>query len=186
LVKLLADDLENRLNKSAAILEITGELPQVKNVSYANMLNNTLKTLHGIPKDADLAKRNVAQGVLAADKDFRVISFIMPNGDSYLQEPYFRQQNLTRTNFADREYFRGVVSTNDTYLSGVFGSASSGLKQLVIAIPIYSGNSEERSPLQGIWIGGFDNSLEESLQSLNITDNEYGGSLYPSIFYLDR
>jgi hypothetical protein len=30
LVKLLVDDLENRLNKSAAILEITGELPQVK------------------------------------------------------------------------------------------------------------------------------------------------------------
>ena len=32
LVKLLAENLENRLNKSAAILEITGELPQVKNV----------------------------------------------------------------------------------------------------------------------------------------------------------
>jgi hypothetical protein len=27
----LADDLENRVNKSAVILEITGELPQVKN-----------------------------------------------------------------------------------------------------------------------------------------------------------
>ncbi|HKG71763.1 MAG TPA: hypothetical protein VKA87_07680 [Nitrososphaeraceae archaeon] len=30
IVKLLADNLENRLNKSATILEITGELPQVK------------------------------------------------------------------------------------------------------------------------------------------------------------
>jgi peptidoglycan biosynthesis protein MviN/MurJ (putative lipid II flippase) len=30
LVKLLANNLENGLNKSAAILEITGELPQVK------------------------------------------------------------------------------------------------------------------------------------------------------------
>ena len=39
LVKLLADDLENRLNKSAAILEITGELPQVKNASYASSIS---------------------------------------------------------------------------------------------------------------------------------------------------
>jgi hypothetical protein len=30
IVNLLADSLENRLNKSGAILEITGELPQVK------------------------------------------------------------------------------------------------------------------------------------------------------------
>jgi hypothetical protein len=76
-IKILANNLEDRLNKSAAILEITSKLPEVKNVSYANMLNNTLKTLYGIPKDADLAKRNVAQDVLAANKDFRVITFIL-------------------------------------------------------------------------------------------------------------
>ena len=40
MVKLLADNLENRLNKSAAILEITGELPQVKNVSYASSIGS--------------------------------------------------------------------------------------------------------------------------------------------------
>ena len=39
LVKLLADNLENRLNKSAAILEITGEIPQVKNASYASSIS---------------------------------------------------------------------------------------------------------------------------------------------------
>jgi hypothetical protein len=55
LVKLLADNLENRLNKSAAILEITGELPQVKNVSYASSISSEL---HGIPKDLDNPKRN--------------------------------------------------------------------------------------------------------------------------------
>jgi hypothetical protein len=64
-----------------------------------------------------------------------------------------RQQNLTGTNFADREYFKGVVSTHGTYLGGVFVSASSGLKQVVIAVPIYSENNEESSPLLGIWIG---------------------------------
>ena len=38
-------------------------------------------------------------------------------------------------------------------LGGVFVSASSGLKQVVIAVPIYSENNEESSPLLGIWIG---------------------------------
>src|SRR5690242_2461931 len=47
-VSPLADNLENRLNKSAAILEITSKLPEVKNLSYASSLNQTLRSLHGI------------------------------------------------------------------------------------------------------------------------------------------
>ena len=42
IVKLLADNLEDRLNKSAAILEITSRLPELKNVSYANLIDTTL------------------------------------------------------------------------------------------------------------------------------------------------
>ena len=92
IVKLLADNLKNRIDKSAAILEITGELPQVKNVSYANSIS---PELHGIPKDLDIAKRKVAQDILASDKDLQLIFFLMPNGDMYMEEPYSRQQNLT-------------------------------------------------------------------------------------------
>jgi hypothetical protein len=90
LVKLLAENLENRLNKSAAILEITGELPQVKNTSYASSISSEV---HGIPKDLDIAKRKVAQDILASDKDLQQIFFLMPNGDTYIEEPYSRQQH---------------------------------------------------------------------------------------------
>jgi len=75
-IKLLADNLENRLNKSAAILEITSKLPEVRKVSFGSSINNTLR---GIPKDTDLAKRNVAQGILSKYNDFRVIALLMPN-----------------------------------------------------------------------------------------------------------
>jgi hypothetical protein len=88
IVKLLADNLEKRINKSAGILEITGELPQVNNTSYASSISSEL---HGIPKDLDMAKRKVAQDILASDKDLQVISFLMPNGDVYMAEPYSRQ-----------------------------------------------------------------------------------------------
>ena len=41
-VKLLAQDMENRLEKAAAILELTGMLPEVKNLTSVNMLDETI------------------------------------------------------------------------------------------------------------------------------------------------
>ncbi len=123
-IKLLADNLENRLNKSAAILETTSKLPEVRNVSFASSINNTLR---GIPKDTDLAKRNVAEGILSKYNDFRVIALLMPNGDMYMEEPYSRQLNLTKTNFSFRDYYKGAVSTHNTYLGNLIISSCCGL-----------------------------------------------------------
>ncbi|HJY10239.1 MAG TPA: cache domain-containing protein [Nitrososphaeraceae archaeon] len=176
LLKLLADNLENRLNKSAAILEIAGELPQVKNASYASSISSEL---HGIPKDLDNAKRKVAHDILASDKDLQLIFFLMPNGDMYMEEPYSRQQNLTGNNFAFRDYYKGAISTGDTYLGNVVISASSGLPQSNIAVPLYSsasdnnGNNSNNMTLLGIWSGGLNlTEFSETLQSLNLTDGE--------------
>ena len=178
IVKVLADNLENRLNKSAVILEITGELPQVKNVSYANSISSEL---HGIPKDIDIAKRKVAQDILTADRDLQLIFFLMPNGDMYMEEPYSRQQNLTGNNFAFRDYYKGAVSTGDTYLGNIVISASSGLPQSNIAVPVYSSASDSNNgngdngnmTLLGVWSGGLNlTTFSETLQSLNLTNGE--------------
>jgi Cache domain len=174
LVKLLADNLENRLNKSAAILEITGELPQVKNTPSSSISSE----LHGLPKDLDIAKRKVAQDILASDKDLQQIFFLMPNGDTYMEEPYSRQQNLTGLNFAFRDYYKGAISTGDTYLGNIVISASSGLPQSNIAVPLYSSASDNNGnrnnmTLLGLWSGGLNlTEFSESLQSLNLTDGE--------------
>ena len=174
IVKLLADNLEDRLNKSAAILEITSRLPELKNVSYANSIDTTL---HGIPQDLDIEKRKIAQDILTADRDFQVIFFLLSNGDMYLEEPYSRQQNLTRNNFAFRDYYKGALSTGETYLGNVIISASSGLPQTYIAVPVYSaGNnrdSDNATSLSGVWAGGLNLTVfSESLQSLNLTNEE--------------
>ena len=65
LTKILAKNLENHLQKAGAILEITSKLPQVRNVSYAHLLNQTLNTLHGIPQYADIEKRQIAKNILS-------------------------------------------------------------------------------------------------------------------------
>lgn len=170
-IKLLADNLENRLNKSAAILEITSKLPEVRKVSFASSINNTLR---GIPKDTDLAKRNVAQGIISKYNDFRVIALLMPNGNMYMEEPYSRQLNLTKTNFAFRDYYKGAVSTHNTYLGNLIIASCCGLPQANMAVPIYSSENNNTNPsLVGVWYGGLDlDVFNKSLQSLNLTDNE--------------
>jgi hypothetical protein len=178
LVKLLGNNLENRLNKSAAILAIIGELPQVKNASYASSISSEL---HGIPIDLDIAKRKVAHDIMASDKDLQVIFFLMPNGDVYMEEPYSRQQNLTGNNFAFRDYYKGAVSTGNTFLGNVVISTSSGLPQSNIAVPLYSSASDRNAnrnntnnmTLLGLWSGGLNlTEFSKTLQSLNIADGE--------------
>jgi hypothetical protein len=163
-VRVLADELETRINKSGAILEITSKLPQVSSTPFASSIS---PELHGIPEDADMPKRKVAQDILDTDKDFQVIFFLMPNGDMYLIEPYSRQENLTANNFAFRDYYRGAVDTHNTYLGNVMISASSGLPQTNMAVPIFS---ENNGTLIGVWGGGLNlTNFNKSLQSLNLT-----------------
>ena len=166
IVKILANELETKINKSGAILEITSRLPQVKSALFASSIS---PELHGIPRDADMPKRRLAQDILDTDKDFEVIYFLMPNGDMYLVEPYSRQENLTRNNFAFRDYYRGALDTGDTYLSDILISASTGRPQANIAVPMYS---ENNGTLLGLLGGGLNiTMLSNSLQSLNLTSN---------------
>jgi hypothetical protein len=164
IVNLLANELETRINKSGAILEIISRLPEVRSTPFAHLIS---PELHGIPADADVLKRKIAQDILAADKDFQVIFSLMPNGDVYFLEPYSRQENLTGNNFAFRGYYKGAIETGNTYLDDVVISASSGRPQTNIAVPIYS---ENNGTLIGVWGGGLNlASLSKSLQSLNLT-----------------
>jgi len=169
-VKLLAQDMENRLEKAAAILELTGMLPGVKNLTSVNMLDKQIGQSKGIPQNADIPKREVAKDILEKYGEFQVVFFLTPNGDIYIEEPYSLQENLSKTNFAFRDYYKGVITNNDTFLGNVIVSASSGQKQAVMAVPIYSGKN---GSLTGIWAGGLNMSeFNKSLQLLNLTNNE--------------
>ena len=176
LISILANNLANRLNKSAAILQITSNLPEVKNHTYASFLK---QSLHGIAANVDIQKRKVAQAILSADKDFGVIFFLMPNGLVYMEEPYSRQLNLTTNNLGFRDFYKGVVSTHMPYLGNVVISASSGRPQTNIAVPVYSennsnNNNSSRQSLLGIWAGGLNLPVfNKLLQSLKLTNNEH-------------
>ena len=177
IVQLLANHLETKLNKSAIILKIVSDIPQIRTLPNASLIN---PSFHGIPKDAEIQKRQIFQNILSIDKDFEVISYLMPNGDMYFQEPYSRQENLTRDNFALRDYYKGAVSTGDTYLGNVIISASSGLPAVLMSIPLYSSandssSSEAKHTENLIGILGANQGIStfnKFLQSLPISKNE--------------
>jgi len=177
IVQLLANHLETKLNKSAIILKIVSDIPQIRALPNASLIN---PSFHGIPKDAEIQNRQIFQNILSIDKDFEVISYLMPNGDMYFQEPYSRQGNLTRDNFALRDYYKGAVSTGDTYLGNVIISASSGLPAVLMSIPLYSANdsssnSEAKHTENLIGLLGANQGIStfnKFLQSLPISKNE--------------
>jgi hypothetical protein len=176
IVQLLANHLETKLNKSAIVLKIVSDIPQIRALPNASLIN---PSFHGIPKDAEIQKRQIFQNILSIDKDFEVISYLMPNGDMYFQEPYSRQENLTRDNFALRDYYKGAVSTGDTYLGNVIISASSALPAVLMSIPLYSANesnsSEAKHSENLIGLLGVNQGIStfnKFLQSLSISKNE--------------
>jgi hypothetical protein len=171
ITKILAKSFENYIQNAGAVLNVTSQLPQVREVLLGPVLNQTLTTLHGIPQDSDIEKRLVAQNILSSYKDFQIIIFIMPNGDIYLDEPYSRQIMSTVNNLGFRDYFKGVIDTNEIYLGDPTQSVSSGQLQSIIAVPVFS--LEDNSTLVGIWAGGLDfETLNEDLQSINLTSSD--------------
>ena len=169
ITNVFAKNLENRIQKAGAILEITSKLPQVRDVPYAHLLNQTLNTLHGIPQYADIEKRQVVKNILSSNNDLYEIFLLMPNGNMYFLEPYSIQQTLAVNNFAFRDYFQGAIRTNDTYMGNVHTTAAaSGARTAKIAVPTYL--LKDNSTIAGVWAGSIDfNVLNKELQSLNLT-----------------
>jgi hypothetical protein len=169
ITNILAKNLENRIQKAGAILEMTSKLPQVRDVPYAQLLNQTLNTLHGIPQYSDIEKRQLVKNILSSNNDLYEIFLLMTNGNMYFLEPYSIQQTLAVNNFAFRDYFQGAIRTNDTYLGNVHATAAaSGARTAKIAVPTYS--LKDNSTIAGVWAGSIDfNVLNKELQSLNLT-----------------
>ena len=154
-VKLLADIVSNRLHDAVNLLEITSKDPIIQNVPFANFIT---KKYMGIPANIDMQKRIIAQDILTRDKDIRNIYFLIPNADIYFGEPFSYQQQLPRLNYADRDWYKGVIAANSTYISAVFMSASIHAPAIAIATPVYALQDNNTSKnanqvISGYWVG---------------------------------
>jgi hypothetical protein len=178
-VKLLADMVRNRLHDAVNLLEITSQDPVIQNLSSANFIT---KKYMGIPANMDLPKRKIAQDILARDKETRNIYFLTPDADVYFGEPFSDQKQLPRLNYADRDWYKGVTATNNTYISSVFMSASIHAPAIAIATPVYalqdnnttnSKATNSHKLISGYWVGILDLlDIQGSIKNLDLTNDE--------------
>ena len=175
LLQMLANILETRINETAALLELTSKLPEVRDMQYVSSITEEFM---GIPQNLDSEKRKKAQYILEQNNDIASIFFLTPTGDIYIGEPFSDQKQLQKLNYADRDWYKGVTKLNDTYVSAVFLSAAIYAPAIAIAVPVYgnnTGNGADNnnnvnyllSPILGYWVGIVDLSrIEEDLSAL--------------------
>ena len=155
------------------LLKFQAEMNLLKNVPF---IKNVSSDHNGIHSTLDLDKRNLAKDILQRNKDIASIFFVIPNGDIYMGEPYRDQEQLPRINFADREWYKGVVKNNQTYISSIFLSASINAPAIAVAVPVYSLKSDSNiqagsSSLSGYWVGIINlKSLADLLESLSLNN----------------
>ena len=148
-VATLADATTKRMAAVSSIMEVTAELPQVEDTSYAHLVSTQYK---GVPEDAAVEKREIARDILARNPDINALGFILTDGRMYLEEPYGRQLNLTRTNFGDRDYYLGAIAAGKAYLGEVYISSATGASAAGLTVPVYSNNGT----LAGAWTAFMD------------------------------
>ena len=166
---LFASLIKDKISNIVDILEISSKDKALMNVPF---IKNVSSEYNGISSSLDLDKRNLGKDILQRNKDLASIFFVLPNGDIYLGEPFSHQEKLPRINFADREWYKGVTKSNQTYISSIFLSASVNAPALAIAVPIYLSvngldNQTSSSTLNGYWVGIINlRSLQDIFESL--------------------
>jgi hypothetical protein len=166
LVRIISSNLVNSLNESASILQLTSIMQEVSNVQYSDKINSSL---HGISESDDIEKRQIAEDILEHSDTFEAITYLLPNGDLYMEEPYDRQLGQTKDNFAYRDYYQGAVNTRQAFLGDVIVSSSTGDNVALISVPIYL---KEDSSLAGIWSGVLNlDKFNNVLRALSLPDS---------------
>ncbi|MGD1836357.1 MAG: cache domain-containing protein [Nitrososphaeraceae archaeon] len=172
LVELLSLNIMEYIQNAETLLYTTSKLPQITENIKPELINSTI---NGINNFEGMEKRDIAKSILSNTTLFESVFLLLDNGDMYLDEPFYRQENLTRDNFAIRDYYKQVTATKKPSLGNSIVSAATGKHQANLAVPIFS----EKDSLVGIWAGGLNlTSISEIIQNFNITKDEKELVLY--------
>lgn len=146
--------------------------PEWKTLSYVNSHD---RTIGGIPQNVEVNKRNIAKYMV--DKyGFQSFGITTLDGQMYLLEPFEDQLSLSKYNFADREWFQGVLNYKETFVSDVFVSSATNHPIIVISAPLFS----EEGNIIGMWGGGMDlefltsylDEIRERTTSITLIDDK--------------
>lgn len=166
IINQIASRTELRINNAVVIMEILSKNQHIVNPPSVALIDDNI---HGIPEDVDVNRRNVMRDAFDYYGGFQNMLFLIPNGDVYINEPFFFQKNMTVSNFEFRDWYKEVIDTKDVVVSDVVVSKSSNKPNVVIAVPIFS----QDKLFQGILTGSLSlDVIEEKLEELKSYTNE--------------
>ncbi|GEM_PF-1601424 len=166
LINQLADRIDAGISKAITILQIASRNDHMMSPVNTSSINTNL---HGIPQNVDMERRKVMRDIYDNDNQFQNLLFVLPNGDVYINEPFVFQKNMTTSNFAFRDWYKGAISSDNIYVSQVVVSKSSGKPNVVIAIPVFSKNST----LLGLLTGSFSlDKFKKEVESSKLYSSE--------------
>ncbi|MGD1835187.1 MAG: PDC sensor domain-containing protein, partial [Nitrososphaeraceae archaeon] len=142
---LLSKTLEAEIDKVSTILEITSQLPEIKKSPNATLLAETKEMYNGISEFSDRDKRYVLKDIVLNYEDIAGAGFLMPNGDMYILEPYYKQLNLSKTNFSFRDYYKGTLDSGKIFMDDVIISTATGKPVTITAMPIFANTNLENN-----------------------------------------
>lgn len=160
--KAASNFVEEFINQSKSVVKFSAQLPAVKDMSAVSQID---KKYMGVPENADVAKRQLSEILLNQYKDFAYFSCNTPDkGLNVMLEPYKLQIQLTRLDYAFRDWFQGAVNTGDTYVSSAYESATINKMVVAISTPI----TDDQHKLIGTWLGALTlDSLSENVKKLS-------------------
>ena len=164
-VNVLSSRASIRLEDAATILRTISSLPEITSKPNVSLID---ENFHGVPQKAEAEKRFVAETILKEYPNFETVSLLLSNGDLYFIEPFEGQKNVTLKNFAFRDYYKGVIATDKTYLSEVIISNATGHVIAAIAVPVHD---KINGSLTGILIGALNlRDMTQAVQELATGD----------------
>lgn len=149
-VNVLGSRTSLRLTDAATILKIASSSPQFTRLPNLSLLSSSSV---GVPENQEVARRTIAKNIMQHYPNFETIGFLQANGDLYLLEPFRAQKNVTLKNFAFRDYYRGIIESQEPYLSEVIRSNATGHTVAALAVPVFYPNN---GSLIGILVGALD------------------------------
>jgi signal transduction histidine kinase len=154
-VQTYTSAIDYYIDNARSILETTADLPEIKDLSSAGLVN---PTLHGLPAGVDASKRRIATLILKNSKVFEYCMLLRANGSVYFLEPYDLQIKLSRHDMGFSVWYKKLMSTGQTVVSDLHISTTTQRPTVIIATPVKGAKGQ----IIGIWAGAL--KLEELSQ----------------------
>ena len=170
----IATRTESQFNEAIRLLQIESQDYQLHKEPNISLVN---ASLNGVSENDEKNIRVLFDKILSTYPDFESVTYVLPSGGLYLQEPYALQETMPSSNFNSTTWFSIVSVTDNPYVNPMNVSPVTRHQVSSVAVPILSENGTITGMIVGkLNLGSIQKRLENEQTYANekvlIIDNE--------------